>query len=98
MWGWALTQGCAGYTLYLFMTWLPSYLAATRGMDVLKTGLFSAIPAASQRFLDLAWAGSAIVCLKQSGSSNAVTQKADRRDVAAVVGDPRNTFRRVDLG
>jgi ACS family glucarate transporter-like MFS transporter len=24
MWGLALTQGCAGYTLYLFMTWLPT--------------------------------------------------------------------------
>jgi len=33
MWSLALTQGCTGYTLYLFMTWLPSYLVASRGMD-----------------------------------------------------------------
>ena len=47
MWGLALTQGCAGYTLYLFMTWLPSYLATTRGMDVMRTGAFSAVPYAA---------------------------------------------------
>lgn len=47
MWGLALTQGCAGYTLYLFMTWLPTYLADTRGLDVMKSGAFSAIPYAA---------------------------------------------------
>ena len=47
MWGLALTQGCAGYTLYLFMTWLPTYLADTRGMDVMKSGTFAAIPYAA---------------------------------------------------
>jgi MFS family permease len=47
MWGLALTQGCAGYTLYLFMTWLPSYLADTRGLDVMKSGAFSAVPYAA---------------------------------------------------
>lgn len=47
MWGLALTQGCAGYTLYLFMTWLPTYLADTRGLDVMKTGAFSAVPYAA---------------------------------------------------
>jgi len=55
MWALALTQGCAGYTLYLFMTWLPSYLAATRNMDVLKTGLFSAIPYGVAAILGLVW-------------------------------------------
>lgn len=47
MWGVALTQGCAGYTLYLFMTWLPTYLADTRGLDVMKSGAFSAVPYAA---------------------------------------------------
>jgi MFS family permease len=47
MWGLALTQGCAGYTLYLFMTWLPTYLADTRGLDVMKSGAFSAVPYAA---------------------------------------------------
>ncbi len=47
MWGLALTQGCAGYTLYLFMTWLPSYLADTRHLDVMRSGAFSAVPYAA---------------------------------------------------
>jgi MFS family permease len=44
MWGLALSQGCAGYTLYLFMTWLPTYLETTRGLDVLKSSAFTAVP------------------------------------------------------
>jgi MFS family permease len=44
IWGLALTQGCAGYTLYLFMTWLPSYLADTRDLDVVRSGAFTAVP------------------------------------------------------
>jgi MFS family permease len=47
MWGLALTQGCAGYTLYLFMTWLPTYLADSRGLDVMRSGAFSAVPYAA---------------------------------------------------
>ena len=75
MWALALTQGCAGYTLYLFMTWLPSYLAATRGMDVLKTGLFSAIPygVAAVLGLGLGWFSDSL--LKRSGSLNAERRK-----------------------
>jgi MFS family permease len=44
MWGLALTQGCAGYTLYLFLTWLPTYLERARGLNVLKSGLYSSVP------------------------------------------------------
>ncbi len=47
MWGLALTQGCAGYTLYLFMTWLPTYLADSRGLDVMRSGAFAAVPYAA---------------------------------------------------
>ena len=47
MWGLALTQGCAGYTLYLFMTWLPTYLADSRGFDVMRSGAFAAVPYAA---------------------------------------------------
>ena len=80
MWALALTQGCAGYTLYLFMTWLPSYLAATRGMDVLKTGLFSAIPYGVAAILGLGLGWFSDRLLKQSGSSN-----AERRKLIAVM-------------
>ncbi|WP_249780780.1 MFS transporter [Bradyrhizobium sp. dw_78] len=71
----ALTQGCAGYTLYLFMTWLPSYLAATRGMDVLKTGLFSAIPYGAAAILGLAIGWFSDKLLKRSRGTNAERRK-----------------------
>ena len=53
MWGLALTQGCAGYTLYLFMSWLPTYLASSRGLDVLKSAAFTAVPYAAAAVLGL---------------------------------------------
>jgi ACS family glucarate transporter-like MFS transporter len=44
LWGLALTMGCNVYAQYLFLTWLPSYLIATRNLTILKTGLFTAVP------------------------------------------------------
>ncbi|GAB3628952.1 putative glucarate transporter [Pandoraea terrae] len=44
LWGLAITQGCNVYTQYLFLTWLPSYLQATRHLSIAKTGLFAAVP------------------------------------------------------
>ncbi|MFJ3055008.1 MFS transporter [Herbaspirillum sp. NPDC087042] len=44
LWGLALTQGCNVYTQYLFLTWLPSYLQATRHLSIGKTGMFAAVP------------------------------------------------------
>ena len=44
LWGVFVTQGCAVYTVYLFLTWLPSYLQATRGLSVMSSGYLTAIP------------------------------------------------------
>jgi cyanate permease len=44
IWGTFITQGCAVYTVYLFLTWLPTYLQATRGLTILKSGLYTAVP------------------------------------------------------
>lgn len=44
MWGVALTQGCGVYTQYLFLTWLPGYLATTKNLDILHTGAYTALP------------------------------------------------------
>jgi len=44
MWGVMLTQSCAVYAQYLFLTWLPNYLETARGLTVLKSGMFSALP------------------------------------------------------
>ncbi|AWM05038.1 MFS transporter [Bradyrhizobium symbiodeficiens] len=80
MWALALTQGCAGYTLYLFMTWLPSYLAASRGMDILKSSLFSAIPYGVAALLGLGLGWFSDKLLKRSGASN-----SDRRKLIAAM-------------
>ncbi len=44
MLGMMLSQGCAVYTQYLFLTWLPNYLQVARGMNVLKSGEMMMIP------------------------------------------------------
>jgi MFS family permease len=44
VWGLVITQACAVYTAYLFLTWMPSYLQSTRQMSVMGAGLFTAIP------------------------------------------------------
>lgn len=42
--GMMLTQGCAVYTQYLFLTWLPNYLQTERGMTMLKSGVLMMLP------------------------------------------------------
>jgi ACS family glucarate transporter-like MFS transporter len=42
--GMMLTQGCAVYTQYLFLTWLPNYLQAARGISMVKSGALTAMP------------------------------------------------------
>ncbi|MDA8249611.1 MAG: MFS transporter [Rhodospirillales bacterium] len=44
LWALFVTQGCAVYAQYLFLTWMPSYLQATRHLGILQTGLYSALP------------------------------------------------------
>ena len=42
--GSSLRKGTGVYTHYLFLTWLPSYLVATRHLTIMKTGLLVAVP------------------------------------------------------
>jgi MFS family permease len=44
LWALFLTQACAAYTLYLFISWLPRYFEATRGADILKASGLTAVP------------------------------------------------------
>lgn len=53
MWGLALAEGCAVYTQYLFLTWLPSYLQTTKHLTIVKTGLFTAVPYAGAALLGI---------------------------------------------
>jgi MFS family permease len=42
--GMMLTQGCAVYTQYLFLTWLPTYLQTARGISLATSGALTALP------------------------------------------------------
>ncbi len=44
MWGLFISQGCLVYTFYLYMSWLPNYLQTTRGISIVGSGLYTAIP------------------------------------------------------
>jgi MFS family permease len=44
LWGTALTQGCSIYTLYFLLTWLPTYLQSTTGLNIAQAGIASAVP------------------------------------------------------
>jgi len=43
MWGLFLVQGCVNYTQYLFLTWLPTYLVQSRGLNIMHSGLETGI-------------------------------------------------------
>jgi MFS family permease len=44
VWGVSLGMLAYNYNFYLFLTWLPGYLSASMGLDVLHSGLFTAVP------------------------------------------------------
>jgi len=44
MLGLMVTQGCAVYTQYFFLTWLPNFLQTERGMSMLKSGALMSLP------------------------------------------------------
>lgn len=44
LWGITVTQACAIYSLYLLLFWLPSYLQAAKHLNIMQTGMFTAIP------------------------------------------------------
>src|SRR6202020_67146 len=41
MWGLAISQGTAVYSVYLYLSWLPDYLQTARGLSIVKSGLFT---------------------------------------------------------
>jgi ACS family glucarate transporter-like MFS transporter len=44
MWGLAISQGCAVYSVYLYLSWLPDYLQTERGLSIMKSGAFTSVP------------------------------------------------------
>lgn len=43
-WGLVLGYFCQIYIMYVFITWLPSYLVSARHMSLLKTGIYGMLP------------------------------------------------------
>jgi MFS family permease len=44
MWGLAISQGTAVYSVYLYLSWLPDYLQTERGLSIMKSGVFTSVP------------------------------------------------------
>jgi MFS family permease len=44
MWGLLITHGCQVYSIYLFLTWLPSYLRTVRHLDLFRSGYLATLP------------------------------------------------------
>lgn len=44
MWAIGLSHGCAVYATYFFLTWLPTYLQTEKGLSVMNSGIYTAIP------------------------------------------------------
>jgi MFS family permease len=63
MWGLAFSQGCAVYSLYLYMSWLPTYLQTARHVSMVHVGFFNAVPylAGAVAIVVTNWIGDAIL-------------------------------------
>ena len=57
VWGVALGMLAYNYNFYLLLTWLPGYLNSAMHLDVLKSGLFTAVPWLSATACDLVVGG-----------------------------------------
>ena len=79
MWGLMLTQAFHGYTLYLFLTWLPTYLKVTKGLSTKETGLFTAIPYLGAAILIIVYGRLSDRFLRQRN-----VQRGDRRVAVAL--------------
>ncbi|GAA4323205.1 hypothetical protein GCM10023144_03870 [Pigmentiphaga soli] len=44
LWGLVITHGCLTYSIYLFLTWLPSYLMDVRGLTIMSAGFVGTLP------------------------------------------------------
>ena len=63
MWGLAISQGCAVYSLYLYLSWLPDYLETARHLSIMKSGVFTAVPFYAGTLLIVLtnWVGDAVL-------------------------------------
>lgn len=79
MWGLAISQGCAVYSLYLYLSWLPDYLETARHLSIVKSAVFTSVPffAGSALIILANWIGDVIL--------NPETMRGGRRRLVVVV-------------
>lgn len=53
VWALVFADFCYGYTLWVYLTWLPSYLVQSRGFSILKMGIYASIPLFAAMFGDI---------------------------------------------
>ncbi len=75
IWGLAVGFGAYGYSFYMFLTWLPTYLVSTGGMSVLKSASYAAIPWTVATVTDLAVGGWLIDALIARGADETRVRK-----------------------
>ena len=75
VWGLAIGFGAYGYSFYLFLTWLPSYLVKTMHMGILKSAGFAAIPWMVATICDLVIGGWLIDALVARGKNESKVRK-----------------------
>jgi MFS transporter, ACS family, D-galactonate transporter len=76
VWGLSIGFGAYGYSFYLFLTWLPTYLVESSGMSILKSAAFAATPWAFATLTDLAVGGWLIDALIARGSDETRVRKS----------------------
>lgn len=74
---WGLTIGFSayGYSFYLFLTWLPSYLVKTMHMSILKSAGYAAIPWVAATLADIIIGGWLVDHLVQRGHDESRVRK-----------------------
>ncbi|HAK92667.1 MFS transporter [Massilia timonae] len=80
MWAIGLSHGCAVYATYFFLTWLPSYLQAEKGLSVMTSSMYTAIP-----YLGAAVLAIVVGRISDLVVSPAAAQRGSRRLVVGAV-------------
>ena len=76
VWGLALGMAAYNYNFYLFLTWLPGYLNTAMHLNVLRSGLFTAIPWLAATVSDLIVGGWLVDHLIRTGRDSTRVRQA----------------------
>ncbi|MFL4476163.1 MFS transporter [Paeniglutamicibacter sp. MACA_103] len=71
VWGMSVGLGCAGYTQWMLLTWLPGYLQSSLNMDIMASGIFTALPwlvAVAVEFIFPGWMLDHLIRIGKSGT------------------------------